>query len=257
MQSKYDMISKVKDKETKMKIAKIYDDFESAKELGITINTKFLSPNMLSFILENFKNFININFCGGFQDAERVCVYFSVYEDTNIDYKIDILEIKYSKKYSKELKHSDVLGSIMALQITRDLIGDIIINEESIYIATYESITDFIIDNLKKIGRTNVKVSKVEILEDISIKEPLILHSTVASLRVDAVISKVFNLSRTQAKSLIEGGKVFINWINILDASSQICDNDIITLRGYGRIKFLEIKGVSKKDKIKILYQKY
>ncbi len=257
MISKYDMINSVQDKDTKMKIANIYDCYENAQNLGTTVNTKFLSPNILSFTLENFKEYININFHGGFEQAERVCVCFSAYESTDINYNIEILEVKYNKKYSKEIRHSDVLGSIMGLQISRDLIGDIIINEDTIYIAVYETISQFIIDNLNKIGRTNVKVFRVGNLENIVIREPIILSSVVSSLRVDVIIAKVFNLSRTEAKNLIEGGKAFINWINIIDITQKIYENDVITLRGYGRIKFLENNGLSKKEKIKILYQKY
>ncbi len=257
MQSKYDIIGAIKDKEMKMEVAKICDDFFSAKEYGIGICTQFLTPHMLSFVIQNFNDKdVDINIFGGYEPAERVCVCFCA-KGVPKAFEITTLKISYNKKYSRELRHSDFLGSIMGLQIKRELIGDIVFSEEHIYIFVCDSIADFIISNLKKVGSTNVKIEKTTEKSEFIAKEPNELTTTVTSMRIDVVIAKVFNMSRTEAKKYFENGKVFINWIGTEDVAKLIAEGDVITVRGLGRIKYIENNGLNKKDKIKIVYLKY
>ncbi len=257
MQSKYDMINSIKDKEMKMEVAKICDDFLLAKDCDISVSTQFLTPHMLSFVMQNFMDKdIKISVFGGYEASERVCVCFCPRGAEEV-FDITTLKITYNKKYSRELKHSDFLGSIMGLQIKRELIGDIVFSEDSIYIFVCDSIADFIIDNLKKVGSTTVRVEKTTEKNDFIAKTPDECTTTVTSLRVDVVMAKIFNLSRTEAKTYFESGKVFINWIGVEDISRLVNEGDVITVRGLGRIRYIENNGLNKKDKIKITYLKY
>ncbi len=260
MQTKFDLLGSILDKDTKMAIAKIYDTFEDALDYGQARSTQFLSPNMVSFVIEHFKDKeIDIKIYGGYENAERVslCFYPKKSIVQNSDFNIDILEVSYNKKYSRELKHSDFLGSLMGLQIKRDLIGDIVIDEEYTYIFVCNTISDFIIDNLIKVGRTNIKISKCDSATNVLQKEHEEMTTTVTSLRADVVIAKIFNLSRGDVKEIFDGGKIFINWVELDDIAKNIKENDIITVRGYGRIKYTENNGLNKKGKISIAYIKY
>ncbi len=260
MQTKYDLIGSITDKDTKMAVAKIYDTFEDALDYRKAHSTQFLSPALVSLVIEHFKHKeIDITVYGGYENAERVCVCFYPKNTKieNSDFNIDVLEVSYNKKYSRELKHSDFLGSLMGLQIKRDLIGDIIIDEEQTFIFVCSSISNFIIDNLIKVGRTNIKISKSDNPTNILQKDIEELTTTVTSLRADVVISKIFNLSRGEVKEIFDSGKVFINWVNTDDIAKNIKENDVITVRGYGRIKYTENNGMNKKGKISISYLKY
>ncbi len=258
MKSKYDILNLVQDKETKMQVAKIYDTYTTASEYDVFSCTSFLSPNMVSFVIENFNdNNIEVKLFGGYENAERVVLGFNPKNNEFIDYNIEVLKMTYNKKYSRELKHSDFLGSLMGLSIKRELIGDIIIEEECAYVFVCDTISNFIIENLKKIGRTNINIEKFK--EDVQflVKEQEEFKTTVSSLRCDVVLAKVFNLSRGEVKELFDSGKVFINWVNIFDIAKLIKENDVVTLRGFGRIKYLGSNGINKKAKISISYLKY
>lgn len=260
MRNKYDMLNSISDKDTKMQVAKMYDIYSRTKD-NYTINsTMFLSPNMISFLLENFNDKdVNVNLYGGYSLAERLVACFSKsgVDTCKDDYNIDILQITYNKKYSKELRHSDYLGSILGLSIKRELIGDIVLCNCGAYVFVSDTISNFIIDNLIKVGRTNVKINKISEEIDFLVKQPEEFKTNITSLRVDVVLCKIFNLSRSEVKDLVDSGKVFINWVNIFDISKVIKDDDVITLRGYGRVKYLNSTGTNKKGKISIIYLKY
>lgn len=80
---------------------------------------------------------------------------------------------------------------------------------------------------------------------------------TVSSLRLDAVSGGAFNLARGKIQSLIEGEKVFLNFITELSPSKNVTEGDMISVRGYGRVKVLSINGRTKKDRISITVLKY
>lgn len=260
MQNKYEMLNSVTDKDTKMLIAKIYDIYNRSKDYNIISETNFLSPNMISFLIENFQDKdISIKLYGGYNFAERVVACFvpKNMKENKTDYNIDILKITYNTKYSRELKHKDYLGSILGLSIKRELIGDIVLNEDCAYVFVCNTISDFIIDNLKKVGRTNIKINKISEEIELLVRTPEEFKTTLTSLRIDVFLSKIFNLSRSEIKEFFISGKVFINWVNSTDISKIVKEDDIITLRGYGRIKYLESTGTNKKGKIAITYLKY
>ena len=76
--------------------------------------------------------------------------------------------------------------------------------------------------------------------------------TTVSSLRLDTVISTVFNISRQRAKQLVESGKIKVNWTETLRPDFLLDLLDIISVRGFGRIQLQEIEGKTKKDKIRL-----
>lgn len=79
----------------------------------------------------------------------------------------------------------------------------------------------------------------------------------VAQTRLDAVIAKVFNLSRSQAVEHIRAGLVQVDHQPTTNVS-RMCDaGQIITVRGKGKFILQDIEGVSKKGKIKLSIGKY
>lgn len=257
--NKYDLLKTIDDKESKVLISNIMDLAENAIDKGIVTYTSFLSPTIVSKIIEIYKHEnINMEINGGYENAERVTIaFYNDYNKDDIAYPISLLKISYNKKYSRELKHGDFLGSIMGLSIDRSMIGDIIILDDAVYVFVLSKMEDFIIQNLKKVSNQTVRVSVCNNDIEIFQKEYEILKTTVTSTRLDVVISKIFNISRSNSKELIEKGKVFVNWTLTEDATLEIKDNTIITVRGEGRIKFVENIGLNKKGKIVISYIKY
>ena len=62
----------------------------------------------------------------------------------------------------------------------------------------------------------------------------------------------VFNISRQKSASLIQGGKVKVNWSEKDQISLELQELDLLSIRGLGRVKLLMIEGRTKKDKIRL-----
>lgn len=74
----------------------------------------------------------------------------------------------------------------------------------------------------------------------------------MSSLRVDVVISNVFNISRQRSKQLIESNKVKLNWMEMQRADFVLDLLDIVSIRGFGRLQIRAIEGTTKKEKIRL-----
>ena len=138
----------------------------------------------------------------------------------------------------------------MNLGIKREMLGDIFVKENRACVFCKDSIADYIIENLTRIKHTTVKVSKTADIEDIT---ALVLEEKtiqVSSIRVDAVVSKVYNLSRNSAIELFQTGLVFINGRECTENAKSLKPNDIVSVRGYGKFEYSEELNLSKKGKI-------
>ncbi len=224
--------------------------------------TEFLDPYKISSILSLLGNQydLNIYVFGGTSNCERQKIGF--FPDFMIEeeyvFPISVLEITYNPKFSKKLTHRDFLGSIIGLGIVRGKTGDIIIEDEKAFVFVDDDIAEFICSNLEKVGHTKVNVSIVP-LDLVNINNDLeeIKNITAVSLRIDAVLSKIFNLSRGKVSDFVKSEKVFLNWSICENASKIVSEGDIITLRGFGRVKIIEFIGKTKKDRFLISIRKY
>ncbi len=201
---------------------------------------------------------VQVRLFGGYEYAERVMAGFFPEYAPEEDFPLKAVEISFNAEYSKKLTHRDFLGSVLGLGLDRGKIGDIIVHDGGALVFAQDGAADFIIYNLEKVGHTKVSCRA---LEDISkytdTKEGTEAVGTVASPRIDAILGKVFNISRGSACEYIKAGKVFVNWTPVESVSKRVGENDVITLRGKGRVKLLEFMGNTKKDKLIIRYVKF
>ena len=146
-----------------------------------------------------------------------------------------------------------MLGSLLGLGIKRQKIGDIIVKEDKCDILLHKDVESYVLMNLFKVGKEKVRVNSIDLKDVI---EPEIkykdIFSTVASLRVDSVAAAGFGISRTKASELIKSGLLQINWEYTEDPSSEVKEGDVISLRGFGRIRLEEVRGNTKKGRISI-----
>lgn len=167
-----------------------------------------------------------------------------------------LVSIKYNRKFNS-ISHKDILGSILSLKIDRQLIGDIYCSEELDYFECNKEIANYIINNMTKIKNTKVVLQEVDdlITKDIKFKEQ---QAFVSSLRLDLVVKHICNISREQAKELILQELVKVNYYENTNFSYNVCNQDLISIRKYGRfIIDLENIRYSKKDKIVLKWKKY
>ena len=197
---------------------------------------------------------------GGAEGAERVIIRFGSEEELgySVPFPISIIKAEpISPKFADKLTHRDFLGAILNLGIERDKLGDIVIIDNVGYIFAIDGIAQYISDGLIKVKRTDVKA---DIISDLPSGE---LYKTERRLvqanseRLDALVAKVFSLSREDAQNLFKKGLVFADGREIDSASYIPKENEKISVRGYGRFIYVGPQSLSRKGKLNIAVDLY
>lgn len=193
---------------------------------------------------------------GAFSNAERMrmLIYPNYYEPEKEDYRVAVYKINYATKFLT-LGHKDVLGSLMALGVDRSKFGDIQIADEEIQFAVTAELEDYIIANFTAVGKAKVSVSEIIDKDDWIASTDLWIESTqtVSSMRLDVIIAALLNLSRQKAVALIRSDKVRVNWASESNSAAELFEEDVLSIRGFGRFKVIAIEGRTRKDKIRLV----
>lgn len=234
---------------------------KTAYRRGIVTYSDFLNLNELNILHTTPKNEFDTKYetFGGYNDSERQMAAFlpdALYY-THF-YPIQILKIEpLQKKFTENLTHRDYLGAVLNLGIERSKIGDILVMDEHAYLFVQESLADYICSDLTRIRHTSVKVSKEDPQGFTYLPKYKEITGTVASVRLDSLLSLAFGSSRSKLVSLIEGGKVFANGKLMTTNSYQVKEGDIISVRGVGRFRYNGIQSQSRKGRYFISLYKY
>lgn len=227
----------------------------------------FLNLNELNILHTTPKDLFPIPYktFGGYVYSERqmaaflpdAFLYMEESEIQNL-YPIRIVKITpVHVKFAEELGHRDYLGALLNLGIERSKLGDILVQEKSAYVFVNETLADFIVSELVKVRHTIVLPQIVESAEFIYEPKFEIVKGTVASVRLDSLLSLAYNSSRSKLTGLIEGARVYVNGKLITSNAYHIKDNDIISVRGMGRFQFRQIVSETKKGRYYVELYKY
>lgn len=243
----------MQDKDQKIIISKLMDKQKaSVKRVSYT---NFLSESELSLCLDHLKFDNNYIIAGGLEENDRnIIIFYPDYVEKGDNIPIKAIEISYKAKMS----HRDILGSLMGLNIKREMIGDILVFDDKAIVFVIDDMVDFILSNLFKVGRQEVSTSLIAIENIPKIEDDFkIIKDTVKSIRLDSVVSSGFLVSRTTALEQIKAGNVYINSKISLKPDLSVKQNDKISIRGKGKIVLSDILGKSKKDRIFIEIKKF
>lgn len=192
---------------------------------------------------------------GGCENADRVMVRFGSAEELGYEVPFPIICIHIRplvSKFADDLTHRDFLGALMNLGIDRSTIGDIKVGEKQAYLFCQDTIGEFICESLSKVRHTNVKCSVTENARDFVQEEPEIVCVQVQSVRVDAVLAKVYNMSREKSLELFRAGKVFVNGRLCENNARTLKSGDIVNARGFGKFRLEEGTRETRKGKLAI-----
>lgn len=220
----------------------------------------FVSPALIQVAEAVKANFggIDIKINGGYERAERIRIaLFSNQYQGNIDFEIVAIKVKWDPRF-RLLTHRDVLGALLGLGIERHQVGDILMQVGGAQIIVTENMKTFILDNFKKIAMVGVECEEVSLAEIIPKEERVKeIRTTVASMRLDAVASSGFSLSRTKLVEAISAGLLQINWKSVKGPSQEVKAGDVISMRGRGRVVVEEITGMSRKGRTGIFLKRF
>ena len=226
------------------------DTYKIEKNIEKIINnshTGFLTKNTSTIIKNKLKKNNYIEFIP-FEEAEKTILYNG-----------QLPKIKLYKVNTKSpLKHSSILGSLFALNITDEVFGDIICHQNTFYIYTLESISNLIQNELTTIGTIPVKLEEVPLNATKDFKRQYIEKELiVSSLRIDTIISKLIGTSRDNIQTLIKENSILLNYEIIRKKETKLKENDIFSIRKHGKYRLKEIIGTTKKENYIVLIEKY
>ena len=228
------------------------------------VNTGFLSLSERSSALSVCRDHgARHAFWGGFADAERTVLFIlpdyiddsAPFIPTEEDEPLCLFSCR-TKQGARALSHRDYLGSLLGVE--RSVIGDILVYENGADIIVMKSIAEYLLANYEKAGTTPLKT---EILPITALTPPAVktqtVRESVASLRLDNMLTAVFPISRTAAVEAIAKGLVFVNDTEAKKPDVHLHEGDKLVLRGHGKAYFREIAGTTRKGRIAVLFEKY
>jgi RNA-binding protein YlmH len=242
--------------EDKSMLLKIYDKMLLAERTGqcVFLN-EFYPPNLWNKLYNTAIRFnIKMASFGGFDESERRMVAFYTYD--LMPFPVRIFNIINKSKFTS-LEHRDYLGAIMSLGLNREKMGDLVVSDNSSFIAVSEDVSAYIKDSLQNIGKCPCSVEEVFDFEKLPRPnfKNLVVIST--SLRLDCIASALTGLSRNKSIDLINGGKVLLNYNVEVEKDRIVNENSILTIRGYGKYRVDGIAGKSSSGRLKLNIRKY
>ncbi len=230
-----------------------------ARQSGIYTYSTFHSRETASLAFDVASD-KEVTLWGGMENVERVVARFGDPEELCYDepFPIRILLIEPKQaKYSETLIHRDFLGAILNLGIERDMVGDILVQNNSAYCFVIEKLADVFCSDLDRVKHTAVSCKIVEEVPADCLPKLKEENITVTSPRLDAILAKVYHLSRTDAKELFDMEKVTINGRLCRNPETILKENNIVSVRGYGKLEYHGEERTTKKGKTGITIWRY
>ena len=247
--------------EDRVLLAKLWDKINAGLRRNIPANTCFLSPREQEMARYLFGEEPGLQFFGGYEDAERkMLIYLPEYLDESSLYGEDSPMVCLRATYfeADTLSHRDFLGALMGAGIARETVGDICVGTGCCDFFVTAEIAPYILQNFLSAGRTRLHLNQFS-LSEARIPEPEIkeIKDTVASLRLDSVVSSGFRIGRSLAAQYISAGKAAIDGLPCEKPDKSVAEGMKISIRGLGKIKLASINGKTKKDRISVVIHRY
>lgn len=243
----------------KKRFKELYDKADHGGYYTFTDFLGLAEQSALSEVLPRLYR-ASINTFGGAIGAERVMVRFGNPDEIGyeVPYPIACVAVEpLSQKFADKLTHRDFLGALLNLGIERSTLGDIIIRDNVGYVFAEEKIAEFITGELLRVKRTDVKARVIDSLPEGELYKTETRRIQIQSERLDAVVAKVFSLSRDDAQTLIKRSLVFVNGKETVSSSYTPKDGNKISVRGHGRFIYKSFDSTSRKGKLNAIVEIY
>ena len=253
------------DGEERILLGRVLDKLEQAQSRRIPAHTPFLSPGEQARVGDLLAAWGQPRhlFWGGYPDGERqICAFLPDWQEaedflSDPEGPLSALEAAYPQNAS--LTHRDILGSLMGLGITREKLGDILFPQPGrCQVVALAEAMPILLSQWEGAGRWKLTLTPIS-LAQLSQKPAQVktIRDTVATPRLDAVISAGFSLSRSKAAALISAGKVALNHRECLKGDKLVAEGDVLTCRGLGKCVVREVPGQSKKGRTMLVLERY
>jgi photosystem II S4 domain protein len=236
--------------------ARVIDQAEQSIKTWEAICTDFLSPPELADIQQMFSRLTEVQILawGGYPQAERQRVAIARSDLPLEIAQVELAAIEIAGNFLFDpATHRDFLGALLGTGIVREKVGDILVlGERGAQAIVVPDLVEFLEVNLTQVRSVPVKTQQIDIAE-LKVREPKKKEMTTveASMRLDAIASAGFGMSRSKMADLIAGGDIRVNWKEITQPSYSLKPGDLVAIRGKGRLEVGEV-AVTKKDRYRV-----
>lgn len=241
--------------------ARVVDQAEQALKTWEVVVTDFLSPPELADVRQMFARLTEVQILpwGGYPQAERQRVAIAR-SDLPLDTsQVAIAAIDIAGNFLFDsATHRDFLGALLGTGIVREKVGDIIVlGERGAQAVVVPELLEFLGMSLTQVRSVPVKTRPLD-LGELKVREPKKKEMTTveASLRLDAVASAGFGMSRSKMTDLISSGDVRVNWRDVSQPSYQVKTGDLVAIRGKGRLEIGDV-AITKKERYRVQLTRY
>ena len=253
-----DLLKRVENQE---EIARVIDKAEQAIKNWEVVVTDFLSPPVLAEVTSIVQNLTEVEALpwGGYPQAERQRVGLSRPDIPLDESQVELAALDIAGNFLFDpASHRDFLGSILGTGIVREKVGDIIVlGERGAQAIVVPEMVEFLTSSLTQVRSVAVKTQQTEFSE-LKIRPPKKKEMTTveASMRLDAIASAGFGMSRSKMADAISHKDVRVNWKEVTQSSYNVKEGDLIAMRGKGRLEIGEVS-VTKKQRYRVNLVRY
>ncbi len=252
------------DKKNQFFARHMLDMADRAYQGSYPVFTDFLTTSeymLLSSMQTQFRG-IRTAYWGGHRDCDHVTAGFFPNDWPGTDSKmfpvVCIRVTPLNERYAQSLEHRDYLGAILNLGIERAKIGDIRICESTAYVFCKEEFASFVVENFITVKHTQITCQIMTASDELPEQQYSEKIDSVASVRLDNVVSAMAGISRSKAVELIRQGNVTAGHALRTAVSFMCTDEMIITIRGYGKFRLsIPENAFTRKGKQKIIIYKF
>lgn len=215
----------------------------------------FLTEEEASIALSVLKglDFKDYMLFGGYEGATRLCLgtFPESIAPHFTAFPIKAIEFNCNSQY-RTLTHRDYLGAVMSCGISRETIGDILVENGRCVIFCKDTVAKYIMEQVTKVGNVGVTVNTADVNNLPEVKKPSQIIITISSMRVDVIVASLANLSRESTAKAIAQGLVFLNGVQVTSQSIKLKDGDRLAIRKKGKYIIENITGTTKKGKLRV-----
>ena len=246
--------------EERLLLSRVWDKREQCRLRNIPTATAFLSPQeqaAATRLLNALGDREGYALWGGYEGAERQRLLFLPDWMAGPD-DSTIAALRAVCRSGASLTHRDFLGSLMALGLTREKIGDILVESGGCQVLVDPLSLDFLTQSWDSAGRERLTVTPLP-LEELTVPEAAVkeVRDTVSSLRLDNVLASGFGLSRGKAAEAVEKGAVQVNYTVCQKPDKPVSAGDVITCRGLGKCVLDAVGSPTKKGRLPVTIRRF
>ena len=244
-----------------MLLAKLWDKINAGMRRNIQANTCFLSPREQEMARYLFGSAEGLHYFGGHAEAERKMLIFLpdyLEESALLDEDSPLVCLRAHFYEGDSPNHRDFLGALMGIGIGRETVGDICVGADFCDFFVTAEMAPFLMQNFMSAGRAKLQLQTIPLSQvSVPAQEVKEIKDTLASLRLDSVISSGFRIGRSLATQYVNAGKAAIDGLPCEKPDKAVSEGMKISVRGLGKIKIKSVNGQTKKGRISVVIDRY